>query len=156
MISSQPISHSTSAGAPAATCLVEAGVEALEGCAWVIEKEGHVVGRIDVLHDGPRMARIRLLSIDPAWYRSSAVSRLVEMAQRYCLEHGSRRLMAEAGSAPGWMLAMLRRRGIPVVRSKPLAELIPSQPDAGWCELLPQPGDLSEAIEDCVAAGHSG
>jgi len=156
MIPSQPISPMATAGTPASTCLVEDAVETLEGCAWVIEKEGHLLGRIDVLYDGPQAARIRWLSIDPALYRSSAISRLVEMARRYCSEHGPRRLLAEAGSAPGWMLAMLRRRGIPVVRPKPLAELIPWQPDASWRELPPHSEELPDAIADCVAAGHPG
>ncbi len=148
MIPSQPISSRATSGAPTSTCLLEDQVETLEGCAWVIEKEGHLVARIDVLHDGLRAARIRSLSIDPALYRSSAISRLVGMARRYCSEHGPRRLVAEAGSAPGWMLAMLRRRGIPTVRPKLLEELIRPQPDSDWrlpsshCEGLP------EAIED--------
>jgi N-acetylglutamate synthase-like GNAT family acetyltransferase len=148
MISSKPISPEATSGTMTSTCLAEDAVETVEGCAWAIEKEGRLVGRIDVLHDGPRVARIRWLSIDPTWYRTAAVSRLVDMARRYCSEHGPRRLLAEAGSAPGWVLAMLRRRGIPVVRSKPLTELIPSQPDAGWREPSP--------VEDCVPAGHSG
>ncbi len=155
MISSKPISPMATSGAPASTGLVEDTVEALEGCAWVIEKEGHLVGRIDVLHDGPQTARIRSLLIDPAWYRTSAVWRLVGMARRYCSEHGPRRLLAEAGSAPGWMLAMLHRRGIPTVRPKLLADLIPWQPDAGWRELPPHCDDLPAAIEECVPAGHS-
>ncbi len=124
--------------------LAEDAVETLEGCAWVIEKEGRLVGRIDVNHEGRQTARICSLLVDPAWYRSSALSRLVEMSRRYCAEHGPRRLLAEAGSAPGWMLAMLRRRGIPTVRPKPLAELVPSQADAGWRE-PPRPGDPTKA-----------
>ncbi len=156
MIPSQPISSRATSGAPTSTCLLEDQVETLEGCAWVIEKEGHLVARIDVLHDGLRAARIRSLSIDPALYRSSAISRLVGMARRYCSEHGPRRLLAEAGSAPGWILAMLRRRGIPVVRPKPLAELIPWQPDAGCGELPPHCEELADATADSVPAGHSG
>jgi N-acetylglutamate synthase-like GNAT family acetyltransferase len=150
MISSEPRSPRATSGVAASTRLVEDALETLEGCAWVVEKEGRVVGRIDVLYDGPQTARVRWLTIDPAWYRSSTISRLVEMARRYCSEHGPRRLVAEAGSAPGWMLAMLRRRGIPTVRPKLLAELSRSQPDSAWqvpsshCEGLP------EAIEDCA------
>jgi hypothetical protein len=156
LISSKASSPMATSGTQASACLVEHAAETLEGCAWAIEKEGCLVGRIDVLYDGPRIARIRSLLVDPAWYRSSAISRLVEMARRYCSEHGPRRLLAEAGSAPGWMLSMLRRRGIPVVRSKALAELIPSPPDAGWREPLPQPEGLPEVIDGCVPAGHSG
>ena len=156
MIPSDPSSTMATSGRLSSIAFAESAAESLEGCAWAIEKDGHLVGRIDVLHDGPRVARIRLLSIDPAWYRSSAVSRLVEMARRYCLEHGPRRLLAEAGSAPGWMLAMLRRRGVPVVRPKPLAELIPSQPRAAWSQSLPQSDDPVSCVEDCLPAGHPG
>jgi hypothetical protein len=156
MIPSDPSSTTATSGRPDSAALTERVIESLDGCAWAIEKDGNLVGRIDVLHDGPRLARIRLLSIDPAWYRSSAVSRLVEMARRYCLEHGPRRLLAEAGSAPGWMLAMLRRRGVPVVRPKPLVELIPSQPRAVWSPSLPQSDEPLTCVEDCLPAGHPG
>jgi hypothetical protein len=155
MITSQPISSGKTAGAQASACLVEDAIETLEGCAWVIEKDGQAVGRIDVLYDGPQTARIRALSIDPAWYRGTTIWRLVEMARRYCSEHGPRRLLAEAGSAPGWMLAMLRRRGIPTVRPKLLTDLIPSPPDAGWRDASPRDVELAEAIGACVSAGHS-
>jgi hypothetical protein len=146
MLSSNP-----GAAMAASSMLDENVIETAEGCAWAIEKDGRMVGRIDVLHDGPRLARIRLLSIDPAWYRSPAVLRLIEMAQRYCLEHGPRRLLAEAGSAPGWMIAMLRRRGIPVVRPKPLAEFIPAEPGAPRDPCLPQSGHSLADVQTCLS-----
>jgi hypothetical protein len=86
-----------------------AGVEG--GCRWIMMIDANPVASVELVHDGPHAACVRCLRIDPSWYRSSVLPRLIDCLKTYCREQGRHQMSVERGSAPGWIVAELRRRG---------------------------------------------
>jgi len=82
---------------------------------WAAELQGRVVGMIDLVREGPHVARIRRLRVDPAWQHTAVLNKLIQRVHDYCWDQGCMKLVLDAGSTPRWILRLLERLGCQVV-----------------------------------------
>lgn len=90
--------------------------ESRDHYVWVTELQGRVVGMVDLVRDGPHVARIRRLRVDPAWQHTAVLTKLIQRVHDYCWDHGCMKLVLDAGGTPRWVVGLLERLGCQVIQ----------------------------------------
>lgn len=82
-------------GAAAASNPPGAVPECREDQLWVAEVEGRVIGTVGIACDGPHVAELRHLRVEPGWRDRGIARRLVATAAREARELGYLKLLLE-------------------------------------------------------------